>query len=86
MTDTPYLYLAIGNEELGTPVSEGDIVAITIDGTRHEGAVKFGDRIVDGERIKSNTIGAIRITDGRVILVAVSGRLLSGVTLIERKK
>jgi predicted RNA-binding protein with TRAM domain len=43
MTDTPYL--AIGNEELGTPVSEGDIVAVTIDGTRHEGAVKFGDRI-----------------------------------------
>ena len=84
MTDTPYL--AVGNNELGTPVSEGDIVAVTIDGTRHEGAVKFGDRIVDGERIKSNTIGAIRITDGRVILVAVSGRLLSGVTLIERKK
>ena len=82
--DTPYL--AIGNEELGTPVSEGDIVAVTIDGTCHEGAVKFGDRIVDGERIKSNTIGAIRITDGRVILVAISGRLLSGVTLIERMK
>ena len=84
MTDTPYL--AIGNEELGAPVSEGDIVAVTIDGTRHEGAVTFGDRIVDGERIKCNTIGAIAITDGRVILVAVSGRLLSGVTLIERKK
>ena len=84
MTDTPYL--AIGNEELGTPVSEGDIVAVTIDGTRHEGAVKFGDRIVDGERVKCDTIGAINLPDGRVILVAVSGRLLSGVTLIERKK
>ena len=84
MTDTPYL--AIGNEELGAPVSEGDIVAITVDGTRHEGAVTFGDRIVDGERIKCNTIGAITITGGRVILVAISGRLLSGVTLIERKK
>ena len=81
-------YIAIGNEELAEAlaVNEGDIVAITIDGTRHEGAVKFGDRIVDGERIKSNTLGAIRITDGRVILVAISGRLLSGVTLIERKK
>jgi len=41
---------------------------------------------VDGERNKCNTIGAITITDGRVILVAISGRLLSGVTLIERKK
>lgn len=82
MTDTPYL--AIGNEELGTPVSDGDIVAITVDGTCHEGAVKFGDRIVDGERIKSNTIGAIRITDGRVILVAISGRLLTGVDLVRK--
>ena len=82
MTDTPYL--AIGNNELGTSVNEGDIVAITIDGIRHEGAVKFGDRIVDGERIKSNTIGAIRITDGRVILVAVSGRLLTGVDLVRK--
>ena len=82
MTDTPYL--AIGNEELGAPVSEGDIVAVTIDGTRHEGAVKFGDRIVDGERIKCNTIGAITITDGRVILVAVSGRLLTGVDLVRK--
>ena len=84
MTDTPYL--AIGNDELGAPVGEGDIVSIVVDGTRHKGAVEFGDRIVDGERIKCNTIGAITITDGRVILVAVSGRLLSGVTLIERKK
>lgn len=82
MTDTPYL--AIGNEELGAPVSEGDIVAVTIDGTRHEGAVEFGDRIVDGERIKCNTIGAITITDGRVILVAVSGRLLTGVDLVRK--
>ena len=82
MTDTPYL--AIGNNELGTSVNEGDIVAITIDGIRHEGAVKFGDRIVDGERIKSNTLGAIRITDGRVILVAVSGRLLTGVDLVRK--
>jgi len=82
MTDIPYL--AVGNNELGASVNEGDIVAITIDGIRHEGAVKFGDRIVDGERIKSNTIGAITITDGRVILVAVSGRLLTGVDLVRK--
>jgi len=81
-------YIAIGNEELAEAltVNEGDIVSIVVDGTRHEGAVKFGDCFVDGERIKCNTIGAITITDGRVILVAVSGRLLSGVTLIERMK
>ena len=81
-------YIAIGNEELAEAltVNEGDIVSIVVDGTRHEGAVEFGDRIVDGERIKCNTIGAINLPDGRVILVAVSGRLLSGVTLIERMK
>jgi hypothetical protein len=41
---------------------------------------------VDGQKIPSDLIGAIKLPDDRIILVAVSGKLLPGVTLIERKK
>jgi hypothetical protein len=41
---------------------------------------------VDGQKIPSDMVGAIKLPDDRIILVAVSGKLLPGVTLIERKK
>ena len=84
MTDTPYL--AIGNDELGAPVGEGDIVSIVVDGVDYQSPVVFGWKIVGDQKIPSDLIGAIKLPDDHIILVAVSGKLLPGVTLIERKK
>ena len=81
-------YIAIGNEELdeALAVNEGDIVSIVVDGVDYQSPVVFGWKIVDGQKIQSDLIGAIKLPDDRIILVAVSGKLLPGVTLIERKK
>lgn len=81
-------YIAIGNEELdeALAVNEGDIVSIVVDGVDYQSPVVFGWKIVDGQKIPSDLIGAIKLPDDRIVLVAVSGKLLPGVTLIERKK
>jgi hypothetical protein len=83
--EIPY---AIGNEELddALAVNEGDIVSIVVDGVDYQSPVVFGWKIVDGQKIPSDLIGAINLPDDRIILVAVSGKLLPGVTLIGRKK
>lgn len=81
-------YIAIGNEELAgaVAVNEGDIVSIVVDGVDYQSPVVFGWKIVGDQKIPSDLIGAIKLPDDRIILVAVSGKLLPGVTLIERKK
>lgn len=81
-------YIAIGNEELdeALAVNEGDIVSIVVDGVDYQSPVVFGWKIVGDQKIPSDLFGAIKLPDDRIILVAVSGKLLPGVTLIERKK
>lgn len=81
-------YIAIGNEELdeALAVNDGDIVSIVVDGVDYQSPVVFGWKIVGDQKIPSDLIGAIKLPDDRIILVAVSGKLLPGVTLIERKK
>lgn len=71
-------YFAIGNNELNVDtVNEGDVVSYR--GMEHP--IKFGHNAKSNE--KSKAIGFIT-HNGTSYLVAVNGRLLGGVTLVER--